>query len=147
MRDDSFAEFVLDQLSGLPALRAKRMFGGHGLYAGERFFGILMGGRLYFKTDDATRPQYEARGMGPFTYEKARQTMTMRYYEVPPDVLESRAQLLEWAHHAIRAANQSSGTRNKPKPQTAKVTKESTARTANHRARRTDEFSSGDCGR
>jgi len=41
MPDNSFKEFVLDQLHTLPELRAKAMFGAHGLYAGDHFFGIL----------------------------------------------------------------------------------------------------------
>src|SRR5271170_5903973 len=51
MPDDSFKEFVLDQLGALPELRARAMFGAHGLYAGDKFFGILDEGRLFFKTD------------------------------------------------------------------------------------------------
>jgi len=105
VKDDWFKDFVLDQLSGLPELRAKAMFGGHGLYANEKFFGILMDGRLYFKTDEHTRPLYEQRGMVPFTYEKARKTMTMRYFEVPAEILESKSQLLEWARSAVGATN------------------------------------------
>ena len=31
MADDSFKEFVLDQLSALPEVRARAMFGAHGL--------------------------------------------------------------------------------------------------------------------
>ncbi|HEY6170496.1 MAG TPA: TfoX/Sxy family protein [Verrucomicrobiae bacterium] len=117
--DDSFKDFVLDQLTGLPELRAKRMFGGHGLYAGEAFFGILMDGRLYFKTDERTRADYEARGMGPFTYEKARRTISMRYFEVPADVLEDRPELLIWAQRAARAAAAESAAR-KPAPKPRK---------------------------
>jgi TfoX/Sxy family transcriptional regulator of competence genes len=41
MPDDSFKEFVLDQLSALPELHARAMFGAHGLYCGGKFFGIL----------------------------------------------------------------------------------------------------------
>lgn len=51
MADDSFKEFVLDQLSALPDVRAKAMFGAHGLYQSNHFFAILDGGRLFFKTD------------------------------------------------------------------------------------------------
>ena len=40
MPDDSFKEFVLDQLSALPELRAKAMFGAHGLYADGKFFAM-----------------------------------------------------------------------------------------------------------
>ena len=104
MPDNSFKDFVLDQLAALPGLRARTMFGGHGLYQGERFFGILMAGRIYFKTNDQTRSEYLKRGMGPFIYEKARQTTTMNYYEVPPDVIEDREQLVRWADEAIRVA-------------------------------------------
>ena len=80
------------------------MFGGHGLYQAERFFGVLMDGRLYFKADAETRTAYLERGMGPFVYEKARRTMTMSYYEVPPEVLESREELGAWANRALRIA-------------------------------------------
>ena len=104
MRDDSFKEFVLDQLSGVPEVRARAMFGGHGLYAGERFFGILFDGRLYFKTDDTNRPDFESRGMGQFIYEKTRRTLTTSYYEVPADVLENREELAAWAGKAVAAA-------------------------------------------
>lgn len=100
---DEFVKFVLDQLSSLPELRAKAMFGGHGLYQGDRFFGIVMAGRLYFKTNEKTVRKYVDRGMGPFIYEKARQTMTIRYYEVPPAILENREEFATWAREAIEA--------------------------------------------
>jgi DNA transformation protein len=81
------------------------MFGGHGLYQGQRFFGILMAGRLYFKTNEQTRSEYLKRGMSPFIYEKARQTTAMHYYEVPPEILEDREQLIVWAREAILVAS------------------------------------------
>jgi DNA transformation protein len=104
MADESFKDFVLDQLSALPELRARRMFGGYGLYQGDHFFGILMQGRLYLKTDERTRNAYLERGMSPFIYEKARRTTTINYFEVPPDVLENREELIRWAKRAIQAA-------------------------------------------
>jgi DNA transformation protein len=104
MKKDSLKDFVMDQLSALPELRMKAMFGGHGLYQGSHFFGILMGGRLYFKTDEETRGAYLERGMEPFIYEKARRTTTINYFEVPPGVLENRDELVAWAKQAIKAA-------------------------------------------
>ncbi len=41
MADESFKEFVLDQLGALTEVRARAMFGAHGLHQGEHFFGIL----------------------------------------------------------------------------------------------------------
>ena len=101
--DDSFVTFVRDQLHALAGLSVRRMFGGYGLYAGERFFGIVHDGRIYFKTDDIARAAYQARGMRPFQ-PNARQTLA-NYYELPPDVLEDAGQLLEWARRAVMTAN------------------------------------------
>jgi DNA transformation protein and related proteins len=102
--DNSFKEFVLDQLSALPELRAKAMFGAHGIYSGEKFFAILDEGRLFFKTDAESQADYTARGMGPFTYELKGKVMTMAYHEVPPDVLEQPHELTAWARRAIQIA-------------------------------------------
>jgi len=71
------------------------MFGGYGLYSGAVFFGIIHKGRLYFKTDDQTRPQYTQSGMKPFR-PNPKQTLK-NYYEVPPDLLEDSDRLVEWA--------------------------------------------------
>lgn len=104
MRDDSFKEFVLDQLSALPDVRTKAMFGAYGLYQGGYFFGILDEGRMFFKTDKVSQADYIARGMGPFTYESRGRILAMSYYEVPPDVLENPVELVEWARRAIQVA-------------------------------------------
>jgi len=104
MPDDTFKEFVLDPLGALPELRARAMFGAHGLYAGDRFFGILDEGRLFFKTDAVSAADYTARGMGAFTYESKGKVLTMAYHEVPPDVLENAPELVEWARRAIQIA-------------------------------------------
>lgn len=104
MPDDSFKKFVLDQLGALPDVRARAMFGAHGLYAGEIFFGILDAGRLFFKTDAASQTDYTERGMGPFTYESKGKVLTMSYHEVPPDVLEQPPELTAWARRAMQLA-------------------------------------------
>ena len=104
MADESFKEFVLDQLGALPEVRARAMFGAHGLYQGEHFFAILDEGRLFFKTDRASEKDYVARGMGPFTYESRGRVVTMSFHEVPPEVLENAPELVAWAQRAIQTA-------------------------------------------
>ncbi len=99
MSDESFKEFVLDQLRGLDGVAARPMFGGYGLYGGAAFFGILFKGRLYFKTTLATRSKYLHEGMKPFTPNK-KQTLK-NYYEVPVDVIESADRLVAWAAEAM----------------------------------------------
>ena len=102
MADASFNEFVREQLAGLPGIEFRRMFGGHGIYQREVFFGILHGARLYFKTDDATRPDYEAAGMGKFQ-PNANQSLSA-YFEVPAAVLEDAWQLCAWAARAAKVS-------------------------------------------
>lgn len=106
MRDDSFRDYVLDQLAPL-TVTAKAMFGGHGLYHRGEFFGVLHGGRLYFRTSEASRPAYVERGMQPFR-PNARQTLTT-YYEVPPEALEDANELLAWARTALSAGAEKRG--------------------------------------
>lgn len=104
MVDDSFKTFVLDQLGALPDLRAKAMFGAHGLYSDGKFFGIIDEGRVFFKTDAQSEAEYTLRGMEPFTYEMKGKVMTMSYHEVPPEVLEQPQELTIWAQRAIKIA-------------------------------------------
>jgi DNA transformation protein len=74
MKDDSFKDFVVDQLHELDDIAARRMFGGYGLYQDETFFGIIHKGRLYFKVDKTTVAQYRRHKMKPFR-PNAKQTL------------------------------------------------------------------------
>jgi len=99
-----FRDFVLDQLAGLAELRSRRMFGGVGLYSGERFFGILAADELFFKVDDNNRAGYEAAGSEPFRPVLDR-PVSMSYWRVPLEVLEDPAELVAWARAAVAAAS------------------------------------------
>src|SRR5437870_550329 len=99
-RKDDFKDFVLAQLGSLDGLTCKAMFGGHGLYRGSAFFGIIFKGRLYLHTTDATRDKYEAQGMQAFR-PNAKQKLHA-YYEVPRNVLEDATELLAWVKEAAR---------------------------------------------
>jgi DNA transformation protein and related proteins len=99
-KDESFKDFVLDQLQELDDVEARRMFGGYGLYQDETFFGIIHKGRLYFKIDESTVDEYHKRKMKPFRPD-AKQTLKS-YYQVPVEVIEHNERLCEWAVKAIR---------------------------------------------
>lgn len=99
-----FLEFLKDQLSPFGPVRARRMFGGAGLFRDNLMFGLIAEDTLYFKIDERNRPDYEAAGMAPFTYEGKGKKMQMSYYEIPPEVLEDPADLSVWARKAFEAA-------------------------------------------
>jgi DNA transformation protein len=103
-RRSDFVDFVVDQLSFVPELRAHAMFGGHGLYQDDRMFAIVLGDTLYLKADDASRPDFEARGLQPFTYVARGRSVTLRYYEAPPEVLEATEAARPWIEKALGAA-------------------------------------------
>ena len=89
---------MLDQLSDLPSLTHRSMFGGYGLYCGSVFFGIVRKGRLYFKTNETTARRYRERKMKP--YRPSAKQILHSYYEVPVEVLEDAGELTLWAQQA-----------------------------------------------
>jgi DNA transformation protein len=97
--DDNFKDYVLDQLDGLGGVSARSMFGGHGIYRRDEFFGIAFHGRLYFRTDEETRAAYVEQGSEPF--QPTPRQKLKNYYEVPADVVEDRDRLVEWARDAV----------------------------------------------
>ena len=101
MTTDSFLDFVLEQLAALNRLRSKRMFGGHGLYCGEHFFGIVFDGRLYFKTHPDTLTEYLNFQMPVFA--PTEKQVLRNYREVPVDILEDSERLRHWAMKAARS--------------------------------------------
>ena len=100
---DGFRAFVLEQLADLESVRARAMFGGVGLYAGDVFFGLVAADALYLKVDDTNRQQYETEGMTAFQPYPG-QPMTMSYFQVPVRVLEDREELTAWARVSVYVA-------------------------------------------
>ena len=115
-----YQTFVLDQLRRvLPSVRARRMFGGVGLYADNLFFALISGDVLYLKVDDVTRPDFERRGLGPFQ-PFGEGTATMQYYQRPEDLLEDPDALRPWTDAAVAVARRA---RSKPKKKAGKNAK------------------------
>lgn len=110
-------EWLETCLERLPELEVRRMFGGAGIYAEGTMFGILDDGRVYLKTDDASRAAFVELGTGPF---RASKTMVIKsYYEVHPEVLDDEDAFLAWARRALevaKAAPAKSKARNKVSP-------------------------------
>ena len=71
--------------------------GGHGLYLGGTFFGIVHKGALYFRTDELSRAAYVRAGSRPFN---PKGQELHRYYEVPAEILDDAHTLCAWARAA-----------------------------------------------
>jgi DNA transformation protein len=103
-RQPEFVEFVLERLAPACAARARAMFGGYGIYDGARMFAIIADDCLYFKADEITRADFTARELKPFSYTARGKTMTMQYYEAPPEVFEEPEAMRSWAQRALAAS-------------------------------------------
>jgi DNA transformation protein len=84
------------------------MFGGVGIYSSDLFFALIDDDTVYFKVDDTTRVDFEARGMGPFR-PGGPDGEIMQYYAVPEDVLEDPEILRPWVDRALAVARRKKG--------------------------------------
>lgn len=94
----------LELLAPLGAPRARRMFGGHGLYVDDLFVALIAFDRLYLKADAQTKALFEAAGCAPFVYDGKGQSVTMSYFTAPDDAMESPAYMQPWGRLALEAA-------------------------------------------
>lgn len=104
MPDEPLRDHLLASLAPL-GVRARAMFGGHGLYLGDKFFGLIYDGRVFFRTDDLSRPDYVSRGMPPFqpNNRPVGPKTVARNFQVPEDILANPDQLMRWALRATEA--------------------------------------------
>jgi DNA transformation protein len=100
----ALVDHCLELLAPLGAVRAKRMFGGHGLYVDELFIALVVFERLYLKVDAQTQPAFSAAGCEPFVYDGKNKPVTVSYWTVPADAMESPTLMQPWARQAMAAA-------------------------------------------
>ncbi|MGB5105383.1 MAG: TfoX/Sxy family protein [Candidatus Zixiibacteriota bacterium] len=100
---NSYLEYVLERLGTVGLVSARKMFGAVGLYNDTTFFGLIDDDTLYFKVNNANRPEYEEEGMLPFR-PFGEDSYSMKYYSVPERVLENDELLRDWMRKAVAAA-------------------------------------------
>ena len=91
------------------------MFGGHGLYIDELFVAIIAFDQLWLKVDALTRPRFEAAGCRPFVYDGKGKAVTMSYFTVPDEAIESIHAMGPWARLALEAALRARAAKAAPK--------------------------------
>jgi DNA transformation protein len=119
---DALVDHCLELLAPLGTVRAKRMFGGHGLYVDDLFVAIIAFERLYLKVDAQTRAAFERAGCEPFVYEGKERPVMMSYWTVPAEAMESPALMQPWARQAIAAALRARAAKPSAAPRRARAT-------------------------
>lgn len=103
--DPSFVEHALELVGLVAPVEARRMFGGHGLYAHGVMFGLLDDGELFLKTDEESRARFVAAGCRRWTFVTKKVRMEETSYFRPPDEAhEDPEAMLPWARLALEAA-------------------------------------------
>jgi DNA transformation protein len=102
---DQFIAYIAEQLRRWAPVTVRRLFGGQGIYRGERMFAFNRRDTLYLRTDDINRPDFAAAGMGPLRVGKSDNArIALSYHEAPAEILDEPEQLAQWAERAYAAA-------------------------------------------
>ncbi len=106
---DEFVSYIIDLMQPLGAVSAKAMFGGYGIYIDGLMFALVADDVLYLKTGAENLPDFEQRGLPPFSYRRKGKYINMSYSEAPAELLDDADALLQWAGKAIAAALKNTG--------------------------------------
>lgn len=116
-----YLEHLLDALLPLGDVRARRMFGGAGVFLDGTMFGLVFDDMLFLKADAETVGAFEAEGLQAITYERLGKTIALSYWEAPERLLDDQDELLEWCRRAWQAGRRTGA--GKTKRNTAGKTK------------------------
>jgi DNA transformation protein len=107
----SFTTHVVELMAPFGPVQARKMFGGWGLFRTSLMFAVVIGDELYFKADEHSVGRFRARGLKPFSYDARGRSVSLRYYQAPPETLEDPAAMAEWAGEAYACALRNQKTR------------------------------------
>ncbi len=107
--EKEFVSYVVDLMQSIGPVRAKAMFGGHGVFLDELMFALVADNILYLKVDKETETEFKDRGLDAFAYQKkgketSYKAIKMSYYQVPEEALEDSEEMNLWANKAYSVA-------------------------------------------
>lgn len=102
--EKEFVSYVVELMQSIGPVRAKAMFGGHGIFLGELMFALIADSVLFLKVDKQSESNFKARGLEAFTYMKKGKEFKMSYYQAPEEALEEAEEMCYWANMAYSAA-------------------------------------------
>ncbi len=101
---EGFIEFAVELLGRAGPVRARAMFGGHGLYCGGVMIGLVDDDEIFLKTDAATRPRFEEAGCRQWIFEGGGKEMRSSYFRPPDEAHDSPEEMEPWGRLALGAA-------------------------------------------
>jgi len=121
MKADAIIRKLEAGLTPLGPFRSRPMFGGHGLYLDDVFFGLIAYDTLYLKTDKENRSDFIKAKSKPFSFESGRKDLvTTSYWQCPDAVLTDARKLQHWVGRALDAARHAKATKRDRRPRKTK---------------------------
>jgi DNA transformation protein len=103
--DAEYLAFVREQMAGFGPVSLRRMFGGAGIFRDGLMFALVAGGTLHFKADAASRADFEAENLKPFSYETKNGERTLTsYWRAPERCFDDPDEMTLWCRKAYDAA-------------------------------------------
>lgn len=99
-----FTDALPELFESLGRVTIKRMFGGAGLWHDGLMCALVVRDTLYLKTDETTRPFFDALELPAFSYERGGKVMETSYRQPPETVFEDRQEAELWVRRAYEAA-------------------------------------------
>jgi DNA transformation protein len=99
-----FVDSLAEVFEAFGPVRARKMFGGYGIYHDDLMFALVADDVLYLKVDPQSVAVFEQRALAPFEYEKNGKKATMSYRMAPEEIFDDPKQAREWAVLAFEAA-------------------------------------------
>jgi DNA transformation protein len=106
-------EEIRDLFAAFGPVTPRRMFSGHGIFADDVMFALVINGVVYMKTDAALIPDFERKGSAPFSY--ARKTgarIVMSLWRLPDRLYDDVDELAKWTQRSVDVARRAAA---KPK--------------------------------
>jgi DNA transformation protein len=103
--DAALIEHLMDVLRPLGGVASRRMFSGAGIFRDGLMFALIVGADLYLKADELTVADFEAQGLGPFTYgTKNGDRILTSYWRAPEHLLDDDEEMRAWCWRAADVA-------------------------------------------
>ncbi|MFN3745568.1 MAG: TfoX/Sxy family protein [Hyphomicrobiaceae bacterium] len=103
--DAALIAHLMDVLRPLGGVASRRMFSGAGVFRDGLMFALVVGDELYIKADEATIPDFEAEGCGPFVYGTKNGERALRsYWRAPEFLVDDDDAMREWCRRAAEVA-------------------------------------------
>jgi DNA transformation protein len=101
-----YKSYLLDLFVPFGPITVKRVFGFTGLFAGEVMLGLVADERIYLKTDERSRKNYENKGSKPlrFRLKPKGEIVSTSYFALPERLYDEPEELAAWAKRAYEAA-------------------------------------------